>query len=243
MTAAQFRGLLYRELLLNKKDYINGILTFFGTALFALSITLSFKFGNLALLPDEAKLFADSTIELMTILPVVSAYSFMTSGAVVRDMKPVCNNFRMSTPISGWQFSSVRYAIKLVMLALTLGFNSLYLAINCALSGEAFKTEMFKLMLVIVTFCLVFVVLSEVLAILLKSMERAMITMATAMMAGVFCVAIYSSQNRSTMSDEPTIQMAYTLAEKALPYLPFVIIGVMLIGWVGTALLLKRREK
>lgn len=246
MRIKSLKYLVYRDFFLARKTiFINVALGFF-LMLFGILVSLSSKYGNLALVPESYQDILDDIMFMFScFMPVYACAGVGVS--VTETMQFECDkkwrSFRLTTPISGYVYALARYIVILGSVSVCMGIALLYMWGNSLITGEPVSGKSIAFMLVF-TFCfMMFSLLMQILIQLLGSADRAGIAMVILMIPAMFGVMPYVEKHMLIPVDEPVMPFLVNLCAKYLPKVSVIFVIVLVISFIVTAKLYKRREK
>ncbi len=244
MKKGLFRGLFFREFYIAKKNLIINLIAYAFLAFFSILILLSLEHGNLALLlelgeinlADEAKPVLNGICKF---LPVYASACFFgaSADATPRDETQLWRNFRRSAPVSGFRFALAKFSFLCICLLISFVLAFGYLGIICGVSGTTITIEDVSITMAIYCIGVLLILYLQFVTILFGSMEKAFI----AVLVPVLLIAIISAV---AGIHSITIQMdinAFCIT--LLPFTPVIIAMILLLGFMATSMLYKRREK
>ena len=222
---APFRYLVYREAVMALKYLKSSITGFMSISVMFLLFRLSMVCGNLA-----------------------SAFDFGEEvGAVVNPMliehetAAVWRRFRMTLPVSPWKYALAKFTFVAIILAAAMVLGIVYMAISCSISGTAFDGRMIGMILVILTMMLAFAMLMKILVFVFGSMEKAGVA---SVIISLFAVApIMFREDRNEAPNLNAMNELFDKAAELAPFMPLIMIALLGLGYVVTALMLRRRER
>ncbi len=234
------KALIYRELILCRKNLVM-VIGFVGVAGFMLLVQLSFEIGNLSKLPpDMIEDMGEAIVTMMLYMPAMIGCMLGTicEVSVTKDLKPLWNRFRISTPISEWKFSAARCIVLTAATLVGYGLSLGYAALVCAIRGEAFTLAIFANITTILLATTLFTVLLQLGIMLLGSADKAGLVIIGLLML-IFAVITYLTDPKNNF--EADILEKFSAA--ILPFSLLIFAALVAVNWAGTALLMKRREK
>ena len=246
MRMRSLKYLVYRDFFLAKKTiFINAALGLF-LMIFGLLVSLSSKYGNLALVPESYQEILDDMIFMFScFMPVYACAGVGVS--VTETMQFECDkkwrSFRLTTPISGYMYALARYIVILGAVSVCVGIALLYMWGNSLITGEPVSGESIAFMLVLTFYFIMFSLLMQILIQVLGSADRAGIAMVILMIPAMFGVMLYVEKHMLIPVDEPVMPFLVNLCAKHLPKVAVIFGIVLVVSFILTAKLYKRREK
>ena len=243
-------ALLYREVLLLKKSVIVGVITSASIIGISLLVILSFRHGNLAMLNDETKdMFLKDATLMIKLYSVFAAclISSIPSDTAMSDVKSSWERFRRSTPVSCTEFAMAKAIVFAVAIAVSFLSGIGTMALICACMGISMTSFDVGMVLLILVVTSAFGVLMQTTVTLTRSQDKGGL-LAVAILFPIVTLAVspWIEQTSHLTSEERMVvgeDMLMGFLEKALPFLPFVLVGIVLIDLVDMTLIYKRREK
>lgn len=244
---ASFKGLLFREFFIIRKLMVLNLASFVLIAVISLLILLSFRIGNLALLPENIQAeFTKGFGALIDLIITVFAGALVwgCAEAVMRDEFPAWQIFRRTTPVSPWRFALARYIVLAGSCVLGLVCVFFYELFYCAIRDERLNEEKIAVVLVVFALLTAVGVIFQLAMMWLHSRDKAGIVLCVLMMG---CSMIIFFSGLTVSSDGDVLEwlrvFGTKFAMKLLPFMPLIFLGILLAGYVCSGFLLKRREK
>lgn len=246
MRIRSLKYLVYRDFYLARKTLlVNAI---FGLCLmvFGILVSLSSRYGNLALVPDNYKDILDDIMFMFSCF--VPVYACAGVGiSVTETMQFECDkkwrSFRLTTPIGGYMFALARYIVILGTVSVCMGIALLYMWGNSLITGEPVSGKGIAFMLVLTFVFLMFSLLMQILVQLLGAADRAGIAIVILMIPVMFGGMSYFENHVLIPVDQPVMPFFFELCEKYLPNVSITFLIVLAVSFVVTAKLYKRRER
>lgn len=246
MRMSTLKCFIYRELFLARKSLlINGLVALF-IMLFGILVSLSTKYGNLRLVPENYQdVLGDMLFLFSSFLPVYACAGVGTS--IFETIQLECDKkwgrFRLTTPVSGYLFALARYIVLLGAVTVFMFLALVYMWGNSVIMGEPVSRKNITFMLAIILVFLIFTLLMQLLTMVLGSIDRAGIVMLIVMFP-VTWIVMYKFMDIGKMSTEPG--MSFNFLEIIGSYLPHVFttfVVTLIVSFILSAKLYKRREK
>ena len=243
---APFRYLVYREAVMSLKYLKSSIIGFMSVAVMFLLFRLSMVCGNLASAFDfgeEVGAVVNPMLIGLDFTPVVMLGAMLMSLAESDEHETAAmwRRFRMTLPVSPWKYALAKFTFVAIIFAAAMVLGIIYMAISCSISGTAFDGRMIGMILVILTMMLAFAMLMKILVFVFGSMEKAGVA---AVIISLFAVApIMFRKDRNEAPNLDAMNELFDKAAKLAPFMPLIMIGLLGLGYVVTALILKRRER
>lgn len=243
---APFRYLVYREAVMSLKYLKSSIIGFMSISVMFLLFRLSMVCGNLASFVDfgeEVGAVVNPMLIGLDFTPVVMLGAMLMSLAESDEHETAVGwrRFRMTLPVSPWKYALAKFTFVAIILAAAMVLGIIYMAISCSISVTAFDGRMIGMILVILTMMLAFAMLMKILVFVFGSMEKAGIA---AVFISLFAVApIMFRKDRNEAPNLNAINELFDKAAELAPFMPLIMIALLGLGYVVTALMLKRRER
>ncbi|MBQ8527598.1 MAG: ABC-2 transporter permease [Lachnospiraceae bacterium] len=246
MRIRSLKYLIYRDFFLARKTiFINAALGFF-LMLFGLLVSLSGKYGNLALVPESYQEILDDMMFMFScFIPVYACAGVGVS--VIETMQFECDkkwkSFRLTTPVSGYMYALARYIVILSAVGVCMGIALLYMWGNSLITGEPVSGKSIAFMLVLTFYFMIFSLLMQILIQVLGSADRAGIAMVILMIPAMFGVMWYVEKHMLIPVDAAVMPFLVNLCAKHLSKVAVIFVIVLVVSFILTAKLYKRREK
>ncbi len=243
MKKAPLGGLLYRELLLCKGKLLTIAAVFCIAALMEILVLLSFRYGNLRLIPEELrdsiKLALIPTLELVPAI-LAGFFAFTAAECQKFDETVVWRRFLRSSPVSPQRTVLVKYIVLFGAFAGGLLLCLALEALLCALDGMEFTREKIAVVLAVMLLLLIFSILFQLLLLLLHTADKAGIALTVPMLLAFAALVIFAP---SVLEENNVMDLFHAFCLKLFPFTPLITVLVFAGGYFGAAMLLKRREK
>ncbi len=246
MRIRALKYLIYRDFYLARKTLVINISLALVLMFFGILVALSSRYGNLALVPDNYQdVLGEILFMFSCFLPVYACAGVGIS--VTETMQFECDKkwsrFRLTTPISGYLFALARYIVILGAVAVCMGIALLYMWGNSLITGEPVTGKNIAFMLGITFVFLMSSLLMQILIQLLGSTDRAGIVMLFLMIPFMFGGMFYLEKNVSIPVDGIGMSLFLDLCDRYLANISGTFAVVLMVSFVVTAKLYKRREK
>ncbi|MGN1423883.1 MAG: hypothetical protein ACI4XA_10940 [Oscillospiraceae bacterium] len=272
MMGGSFVNLVKREFYISKKGLIAGALIFVAAVTVFLLILLSTYHGNVKTVFDsivnsmgntasKSEEFQEQVREtwesMVNIVVYVVKYiplfylgclADTVANTAINDDKKLWTYFRRSTPVPAWKYSLANVVLYAVVAVLNFAVGTAYLAVISAITGTALLAQDIAVLLSFLAVGLLFGLVFQTLIKLLHSVDKAGI----ALVIVLFGTIIPYNIIHTIVDPEGTKQAAEGfefqglldfLTNTLLPFLPFIIVGILALMFVANYLLLIRREK
>jgi len=236
--------LVYRELIRSRKIVLfsfDGAMA--GGILFIL-IALSFRVGNLALLPqtvhDEFNKINNSVslpmLALLSGMPMISAASSETEDRELWRM------FRRSTPVTPLKFAAAKYIALLIYLLASFAGAFLVSAVFCAAADIALTFEDCAVIVFCVEAALQFSVAMQVIQAAMRSSgDKAGLILTIILVVPFSVIGLFCTANDIDPGVSP--ESFVSLCALILPFTPLILAVIFAAGIFLTSAAYKRREK
>ncbi|MDE6540055.1 MAG: hypothetical protein K2K66_07680 [Ruminococcus sp.] len=149
------KGIIYRELYLNRKRYIVGFVVYVAMIFIGILVRMSMNFGNLAHADEEVFTGMDMVTYYMFTLatPMILIISFAeTPEIIVSDHKSNWTRFSYTFPISPKETALYKTGISFTGYLISVFISIINFCIFCKLCNRKFDLFNFKIMIVLM-FC------------------------------------------------------------------------------------------
>lgn len=258
------KGIIYREVYLNRKRYIVGFAVYLAMIFIGVLFRMSMSFGNLAHVDEEIFNSVDVVTYYMFTLatPVILIISFAeTPEIIVSDYKTNWLKFSYTFPIAPKESALYKTAISFVGYLFSVIVSIINFCIFCPLCDRKFDVFNFKIMMIIM-FALALMTTTEQ----LMTYKFKNVTLTQMVTSFIFTLAfgivglamtIYLSKGIKKYSAEIESgdmsgmeALIENLFEKLKDFLdifvifvPFLIVGIFVLEYFLTKKILSRREK
>lgn len=252
MKKASFGALLAREFIGMRKMLRSYIILSLLMLPMPFIILLSFRHGNLGtLIPEDVHwvfLGMDGyNLKLFAIL----GGAMITMGSsenMAPDISVKWDHFRRSTPVTPARMALAKMASQGIFSLVGIALSLLTLWLMDLALGLEFSAADAGLAIGTVAAITLFSVLALLFMTFFRSVDKGMIALLGVLMAVTF--ALTFGKDTPSVLHEEKMEQAMQLAANAqdictelLPFLPLILIGTLLLGFVALTLLYKRRER
>lgn len=249
MKRAPLKYLVYREFYMVKRNSLIATIVFLGVALICILVQLSMEMGNLSKLsPENMEMLKEVIHVYICYLPI--GVSGMIFGAVcegaLKEVSQIWQRFRLSTPVSKWRFALAKHIIIIIMFGLSLILSFGYMVTIFAIKNEKITINDISITIIILLAALLLEILTQIFIILFRSMEKALLAIMGISFVAIWVIFFKVGAKMVLTMEENTITLTEVIGEwcmSILPYTPVILIIIMMVGFVATALLYKRRER
>ncbi|MCI7758572.1 MAG: hypothetical protein MSH49_00935 [[Eubacterium] saphenum] len=238
------KGLVYQEFLRSRKALIFGIIGAIAVASLFILTALSFRFGNLALLPKvayEGFFNIISTVSL-PLLAFISGITVQSASSADSEANLLQRMFRKSTPITPFKYAAAKFILMscyLVLgLALAFGLSTAF----CAALETPFTVENCATMFACVEIILLFSVLMTIFQVFMHaSRDKVGLILLLVFLAPIMIVGLIMTLNNIelNLSFDDILRFFTTI----FPFSPLIIAVILGGGLFLTTAAYKRREK
>ncbi len=234
------KGLVYREFVRSRRSVILGLVFVIAASAIFILIALSFRVGNLALLPYKDFKEVNNSVAL----PLIAFLSGMALSQTSTDSEDslLWRMFRKSIPVTPLKYAAAKSLMLAVYLAAAFVSTALLSVLFCAAADIPFTPRDFAVEAACLEIALLFSVLLQVLqAFLRSSADKAGLALAGIVIIPLSIFGVLSSGNEADSGFNP--EDLIELCEKILPFTPVIIAAVFAAGFLLTSTAYKRREK
>jgi len=258
------KGIIYRELYLNRKRYIVGFAVYIAMIFIGILIRMSMDFGNLAHADEEVFKSMDGVTYYMFTLatPLILITSFaQTSEIIVSDYKTNWLKFSYTFPITPKETALYKTEISFAGYLFSVIVSIINFCIFCPLCDRKFDVFNFKIMMIVMFVLALMTATEQILTykfknITLTQMVTSLIFTSIFIAVGLI-MAVYLSKGMkkysveiesSDMSGMNTfIDELFDKLKDFLDifviFVPFLIVGIFVLEYFLTKKILSRREK
>lgn len=258
------KGIIYRELYLNRKRYIVGFAMYVAMVFIGVLIRMSMNFGNLAHTDEEVLNSMDMITYYMFTLatPLILIISFAeTPEIIVSDYKTNWTRFSYTFPISPKEMALYKTGISFTGYLISVIISIINFFIFGSLCDRKFDVFNFKIMMIVMfAFCLT-TATEQILTYKFKNITLTQVVTSliftVMLMAGGLGIAVYLGKGMKKYSvdiengDMSEMDIFFDeLADKLksimdvfVIFVPFLIVGIFVLEYFLTKKILSRREK
>ncbi len=238
------KALVCRELLRSRRVVIYSLVGALSASLLFILVALSFRVGNLTLLPDDIRegFFDLNNSVSLPLMAFLSGMPMLSAASADSESDRLWRMFRKSTPVTPLKFSGAKYIMLGCRFLLSLVCAFLLSWLFCLAADIPFSLETAATALGYVEAVLVLSVVFQV----MQSFLRASGDIVGLIMVGIIVmpisiIGVYSTENEIDLGIS-----ADKIAEQCVTLFPFTLLILAVIFGVGlllTAAAYKRREK
>ena len=238
------KALVYRELMRSRRVVIYTLITSVSAAVLFILAALSFRVGNLALLPQDMrdKFFELNNTVSLPMMAFLAGIIMMSAISTDSENNRLWRMFRTSTPVTPLKFAGAKYLMLCCWLLVSVVCASLFSWLFCLAADIKFTLENFAT----AVGCIEAVLLLSVVNQVIQAFTRASKDKAGLVLAAVFVVPVMVVGYVTTANDidlgitpEKLTELCVTL----LPFTPLILAVIFGAGVLLTAAAYKRREK
>lgn len=258
------KGLIYREVYLNRKRYIIGIAVYIAMVLIGILVRMSMSFGNLAHADEEVFNSMDTITYYMFTLatPFILILSFAeTPELIVSDHKSNWSKFSYTFPISPKEMALYKTGIAFTGYLISVVISIINFCIFCPLCDRKFDVFNFKIMTAlmfvtcittaleqIITYKFKNVTLTQVVTSLIFTVIFGLCGLGIAVYLGSVIKKYSIDIENGDMSEINALLDSYAdklknILDVFVILVPFLILGIFALEYLLTKKILDRREK
>ncbi len=257
------KGIIYRELYLNRKRYIVGFVVYIAMLFIGVLIRMSMSFGNLAHDDEEVLNSMDMITYYMFTLatPLILIISFAeTPEIIVSDHKTNWTRFSYTFPISTKKMALYKTGISACGYLISVIISILNFCIFCSLCNRKFDVFNFKIMMIVMFVFELTTANEQILTYKFKNITLTQVVtgliFTVMLMAGGLGIAVYMGKAIDKyaidIENDDMSGMDMFLDELAdklknimdvfVIFVPFLIVGIFVLEYFLTKKILSRRE-
>ncbi len=236
--------LVYRELIRSRKAVAFGYFGAMAGGILLILVALSFRVGNLAMLPSDIREGFDK-INNGASLPMLAILSGMSmSSAVSSDTEGfgLWRMFRRSTPVSPLKFAAAKYITLFIYLIISFVSALILSVLFCAAAEIPLTLEVCAVMVACVEATLLFsAAMTVIQAAFRSSGDKAGLILTMALVVPFSVIGMFITANEIDLGITPESMTGFCV--DILPFSPFIIAVIFAAAIIFTAAAYKRREK
>lgn len=253
--SASCKGLFYHELLIGKRTFIGTFGMLAGFLLIIYLIIASFDSGIFASQPPEDLLMTKKMIRTIGI-QITAALLFLnltyTIDGAAAESSEKWKNFIYASPVSDAKYYGVKYAVMLILTVLGFGLSLLNGYILCEILDMPLTFTDISFMAVMMTLIVLGMVLCTVSVSFFSSVNVALnvIFALVAVVVLTGCILFRDSLGELLLTEEESgmlnpafVEKMTDFCETLMPFTFFIVIAVLVLGWVLTVAIQKNRER
>lgn len=238
------KALVYRELVRSRKVVIYTLITSVSVSALFILVALSFRVGNLALLPEyiREKFFELNNTVSLPLLAFLGGIIMMSAVSADSESSGLWRMFRKSTPITPLKFAGAKYLMLGCWLLVSMVCSFLFSWLFCLAADIPFTLETAAVAVgLLEAVLLLTVIFQEIQAFMRVSQDKAGLVIAAVFILPVAVVGMYTTENNIDLGITP--EKLTELCVTLLPFTPLILAGIFGAGVLLTATAYKRREK
>lgn len=238
------KALVYRELMRSSRVVIFTLFASVMEALLFILLALSFRVGNLALLPQAMReqFFELNNTVSLPLMAFLAGIIMMTAASADSENDRLWRMFRTSTPVKPIKFAGAKYLMLGCWLLVSVVCAFLFSLLFCLAADIQFTLDNFATAVGCIEAVLVFSVVSLVIqAFLRASKDKAGLVLVAVFLVPIAEVGFVCTQNNIDLGITP--EKLTELCVTLLPFTPLILAGIFGAGLLLTAAAYKRREK
>ena len=238
------KALVYRELMRSRRVVIYTLITSVSAAVLFILVALSFRVGNLALLPQDMrdKFFELNNTVSLPLMAFLAGIIMMTAASSDSESSMLWRMFRTSTPVTPLKFAGAKYLMLGCWLLVSVLCASLFSCLFCLAADIRFTLDNFAAAVGCIEVVLIFSVVSQVIqAFMRASKDKAGLVLAAVILVPIAVVGFVCTENNIDLGITP--EKLTELCVMLLPFTPLVLAVIFGAGLLLTAAAYKRREK
>ncbi len=239
------RFLVYRELIRSRKAVVFGYFGAMAGGILLILVALSFRIGNLAMLPSDIregfdKINNGASLPMLAILSGMS----MSSAAASSDTEGfgLWRMFRRSTPVSSLKFAAAKYITLFIYLIISFVSALILSVLFCAAAEIPLTLEVFAVMTACVEATLLFsAAMTVIQAAFRSSGDKAGLILTAALVVPFSVIGTFLTVNEIDPGITPESVTGF--CADILPFSPLILAVIFAAAIFLTAAAYKRREK
>ncbi|MCI5669291.1 MAG: ABC-2 transporter permease [Oscillospiraceae bacterium] len=238
------KALVYRELMRSRRIVIFTLFASVMEAMLFILLALSFRVGNLALLPQAMReqFFELNNTVSLPLMAFLAGIIMMTAASSDSESSMLWRMFRTSTPVTPLKFAGAKYLMLGCWLLVSVLCASLFSCLFCLAADIRFTLDNFATAVGCIEVVLIFSVVSQVIqAFMRASKDKAGLVLAAVFLVPVAVVGFVCTENNIDLGITP--EKLTELCVTLLPFTPLVLAVIFGAGVLLTAAAYKRREK
>ena len=242
MKKGTFKGLLFREFYIARKNYGYNLLAYFVMVIICLLALLSYKCGNLHryehLMPPILKDYIDAMIKY---IPAYTGAFFFggASDATPNDEKLPWRRFRIASPVTPFRLSLAKYVCLFLTLMISFSLTFAWLGLHSFLTATPLSTTDIAITMTIYTLSVLMIIYMQNICIWVRTLERTIIVLTISVHA-VLLPVLFKNPELMTPDGLNKLEDFCVLL---IPFTPLIIPAAFVLGYFFTTILYGRREK
>ena len=242
MKKGSFKGLLFREFYIARKNYGYNLLAYLVMVAIGLLALLSYKYGNLHRYNHLMDVETQSAIDLMIKYAPAYIGAFFFGGAsdaTPNDEKIPWRRFRLSSAVTPFRFALAKYSCLFLTLLASFAMTFGWLGIYSLLTDTAVTTNDLGITMALYTVSVLLIIYMQNICIWVGTLERAVIVC----MITVCAITVPMTLKFPDLMTTDGLNQIKELCTTLIPFTPVIILGTFLLGLICTTMLYGRREK
>lgn len=242
MKKGTFKGLLFREFYIARKNYGYNLIAYFTMAFIGLMALLSYECGNLNrythLINADLKSIIDAMIKFT---PAFTGTVFFggSSDATPNDEKTAWRRFRTASPVTPFRLALAKYVCLFLTLIVSFALTFGWLGLYSLLTGTSLSKMDLGITMTIYAVSVFVIIYMQNIAIWVRTLERTIIIL----MITVYGATIPILLNNPELLTTEGLDKLKGLCIKLIPFTPLIILATFVLGILCTTILYRRREK
>lgn len=236
--------LVYREFARSRRVVFYSLFTSLMTSVLFILVALSFRVGNLALLPQfvHDKFFEMNNTVSLPLLALLSGITMMSAASTDSESCRLWRMFKKSTPVTPLKFAGAKFIMLGCYLLLSLVCAFVLSLLFCLAADIQFTLETAAAAVGLIEAVLFISVVFQVMqAFMRTSQDKAGLILAAVFIVPVMVVGLYSTENNIDLGITP--EKLWELCVTLLPFTPLILAVIFTAGLSLTTIAYKRREK
>ena len=242
MKKGSFKGLLFREFYIARKNYGYNLLAYLVMVAIGLLALLSYKYGNLHRYNHLMGVETQSAIDLMIKYAPAYTGAFFFGGAsdaTPNDEKIPWRRFRLSSAVTPFRFALAKYSCLFLTLLASFAMTFGWVGIYSLLTDTAVTTNDLGITMALYTVSVLLIIYMQNICIWVGTLERAVIVC----MITVCVITVPMTLKFPDLMTTDGLNQIKELCTTLIPFTPVIILGTFLLGLICTTMLYGRREK
>ncbi len=238
------RFLVYRELIRSRKAVMFGYFGAMAGGILLILVALSFRVGNLAMLPSDIREGFDKINNgaSLPMLAILSGISMSSSASSDTEGFGLWRMFRRSTPVSPLKFAAAKYITLFIYLIISSVSALILSVLFCAAAEIPLTLEVFAVMTACVEATLLFsAAMTVIQAAFRSSGDKAGLILTAALVVPFSVIGTFLTVNEIDPGITPESVTGFCV--DILPFSPIMIAVIFAAAIFLTAAAYKRREK
>lgn len=235
--------LIYREFLLCRKNIIILLFAVILTMIVCLLISVSMKYGNLARADEEIRHILGNSRYMGMYIGL--CYMTIFGSSLNDEMRGIWRLFRKSAPVSPWILALSKKLFMIICMMISFALSFLYMAADSAISGDPISINDISILAMITALMVYLLTVDHIGVQLTHSKDKSgLISLVLSLLLAVPLAIVMKKTGISDINDPmEKMRILSDMCVDALPYSCLIIAAALIIGFVVSALIYKRREK